>query len=134
MSFILQIKTLVLLNKNFNQLHKEKKNLENKLMETNRQLFMNNVLIQTLENNLKLAQDKLLQYCIDKQRSDENAQLRINAFSKEIDTLKMNIAEKNHQLQLSEVEKHKMNINHESESLALREQLQLIKQKLEEKK
>lgn len=63
-----------------------------------------------------------------------NAQLNNNNLAKEVETLKMNLIEKDRQLQLCEVEKNKININYSTELSTLQKQLQCEKQKFKETK
>lgn len=85
-----------------------------------------------------LAKDELRKFN-EKQLSNiavqnMNTELINNTLTKEIETLKINLFEKDQKLQLYEIEKHKMNINYTTELSKLQNQLQCEKHKFKQKK
>jgi len=94
--------------------------------------------VRVLQNNLIFAKNELIklnethQYNIAAQKT--STQLNADKFTKEIDTLKNNLVEKDKQLQLCKIEIDEININHKTELLNLKKNFQLEYQKFEEKR
>eukprot|EP00102_Acyrthosiphon_pisum_P026174 XP_016663384.1 PREDICTED: uncharacterized protein LOC107884874 [Acyrthosiphon pisum] len=133
-----QTKMLVLLNTKIKTLHKEKTDLEIKLAAEETHSVEATQKVRVLENDLIFAKNELIKlnethlYNIEAQTS--NAQLNADKLTKEIDTLKNNLVEKEHQLQLCKIEIDEININHKTELLNLEKNFQLEYQKFEEKR
>lgn len=129
---------MVLLDTKLISLYKEKIDLETKLAESETKNAIDTQTVQILENSLMLAKEELRKFN-EKQLSNIatqnlNAQLNNSNFAKEIETLKVNLNEKDRQLQLCEEEKNKMNINYSTELSTLQKQLQCEKLKFKEAK
>lgn len=128
---------LTLLNSNFKTLYQEKKDLEIKLAKTEMQSVVNAQTVKSLENSLKLAKDEL-QKLKNEQESKIIAQNSnkhcADTYEKLINTLKINLVEKDNQLQLCEAEKQNLNTRYKAELSALEKPLQLEKQNFKEKK
>jgi len=129
---------LVLLNTKIKSLHKEKTDLEIKLAEAETHSVEVTKTMRVLQNNLILAKDELIKlnkkllYDIASQTTI--TQLNVNTLEKEIDILKNNLVEKDHQLQLSQMEIDKINMNHKNELLILENKFeseyQIFKEKM----
>lgn len=128
---------LTLLNSNFKTLYQEKNDLEIKLAKTEIQSVVNAQRMKSLENSLKLAKDEL-QKLKNEQESKIMAQNSnkhcADTYEKLINTLKINLVEKDNQLQLCEAEKQNLNTRYVTKLSALEKQLQLEKQNFKEKK
>ncbi|KAL4097405.1 hypothetical protein QTP88_022191 [Uroleucon formosanum] len=133
-----QTKVLVLLNTKIKTLHKEKIDLEIKLAEEEKHSLEANQTVRVLQNNLIFAKNELIKlnemhlYNIAAQTT--NTQLNADKLTKEINTLKNNLVEKDSQLQLCKIEIDEMNINHKTELLNLKKNFQLEYQKFEVKR
>lgn len=129
---------LVLLNTKIKTLHKEKIDLEIKLAEEEKHSLEANQTVRVLQNNLIFAKNELIKlnemhlYNIAAQTT--NTQLNADKLTKEINTLKNNLVEKDSQLQLCKIEIDEMNINHKTELLNLKKNFQLEYQKFEVKR
>lgn len=126
---------LILLNSNFKTLYQEKKDLEIKLAKTEIQFVVNAQTVKSLENSLKLANDEL-QKLKNEQESKIIAQNSnkhcADIYEKLINTLKINLVEKDNQLKLCEAEKQNLNTRYITELSALEKPLQLEKQNFKE--
>lgn len=107
---------LVLLNTKIKTLHKEKTDLEIKLAEAETQSVEATQTVRVLQNNLILVKDEL--------KKLNGKELYDNALAKEIDTLRNNLVEKDHQIQICKMEIDKININHKTELLTIEKKFQ----------
>ena len=129
---------LVLLNTKIKTLHEEKTDLEIKLAIEETRSVEATQKVKVLQNDLIVATNELIKlnethlYNIAAQTT--NAQLNADKLTKEIDTLKNNLVEKNDQLQLCKIEIDEININHKTELLNLEKNFQLEYHKFEEKR
>lgn len=129
---------LVLLNKKIKTLNKEKIDLEIKLAEEEKHSLEANQTVRVLQNDLIFAKNELIKlnethlYNIAAQTA--NIQLNADKLTKEIDTLKNNLVEKDNQLQLCKIDIDEMNINHKTELVNLKKNFQLEYQKFEDKR
>jgi len=129
---------LVLLNTKIKTLHKEKTDLEIKLAVEETRSVEATQKVKLLQNDLIVAKNELIKlnethlYNIAAQTT--NAQLNADKLTKEIDTLKNNLVEKDGQLQLCKIEIDEININHKTELLNLEKNFQLEYHKFEEKR
>lgn len=128
---------LVLLNTEIKTLHKEKADLEIKLAEAETHSVEVTQRVKVLQNNLILAKNELIKlnetqlYNITAQTtSAQNA----DKLTKEINTLKNNLVEKDDQLQLCKMEIDEININHKNELLNLENNFELEYQTFNEKR
>ncbi|XP_060863531.1 uncharacterized protein LOC132940124 [Metopolophium dirhodum] len=133
-----QTKMLVLLNTKIQTLHKDKTDLEIKLAVEETHSVEATQKVRVLQNDLIFAKNELIKlnethlYNIAAQTT--NTQLNADKLTKEIDTLKNNLVEKDNQLQLCKIEIDEININHKTELLNLEKNYQLEYQKFEEKR
>lgn len=127
---------LVSLNSNFKTLCQEKTDLEMKLAKTEIQSVVNAQIVQALENSLKSAKDEL-QKLKNEQKSKiitQNSNKHCgDIYEKLINTLKINLVEKDNQLQLCEAEKQNINNRYITELSTLEKLLQSEKQNFKEK-
>lgn len=129
---------LVLLNEQLKTLHKEKTDLEIKLAKLESKSLVDIETLQALENSLKSAKEELQKFnkkqIAHKIVQTSVSQIPIEAYAKEIDTLKRNLVEKDLQLQYWETERDNMNNSYKMELSTLEKELQSEKQKCAEQK
>jgi len=135
---LFQTKVLVLLNTKIKTLHKEKTDLEIKLAEAETQSVEATQTVRVLQNNLILAKNELIKLNETQLNNiaaqTTSAQLNADKLTKEIDTLKNNLVDKDHQLQLCKMEIDEININHKTELLNLEKKFQLEYQTFKKKR
>jgi len=129
---------LVLLNSKIKTLHKEKTDLEIKLAVEETHSVEATQKVRVLQNDLIFAKNELIElnetHLNDMAAQTTNAQLIADKLTKEIDTLKNYLVEKDDQIQLYKIEIDEININHKTELLNLEKSFQLEYQKFEEKR
>lgn len=129
---------LVLLSTKIKTLHKEKTDLEIKLAEAETHSVEATQTVRVLQNNLELAKNELIKlnetHLNNMAAQTTSAQLNADKLMKEIDTLKNNLVEKEHQLQLCKMEIDEINMNHKTELLNLEKKFQLEYQTFKEKR
>jgi len=129
---------LILLSTKIKTLFKEKTDLEIKLAEAEIHSVEAAQTVRVLQNNLILAEDELIK--LNKTQLNNisahtiNAQLNADILTKEISTLKNNLDEKVHELQLCKMEIDEININHKTELLNLEKKFQSECQTFKEKR
>lgn len=141
----LQATILVELKENLKYLHaeikdlqKEKNDLQMKLVEFEKQAAIDTQTVQALEKSMNIAKDELKTFyeCQQSDIATHNleVQLSTDSVNREMDILKNKLNEKQKQLELCEMGKMQMNVNHNTEISILAQELQSEKLKFIEKR
>lgn len=128
---------LTILDEKINSEEKEKSDLINKLEKSKTQSILDNQKIEKLEHNLTQVEEKL-QKSNDIELSNKadlkSKEKQCDSFAEEIETLKLELIEKDNQIQAREVQNEKLKKCYETKVLTLEEQFQIEKQKFNEER
>lgn len=125
---------LVILNEKLKTSHKEKTDLERKLIEDKAHYAVDIQTVQALENRLILVNDKLSKLNETQLVNIDSQNEKAKLCAKEVDILKMNLIKKDEELQLCEIEKNKILIDFKNRLSTVEKNLSLEKQKFLEKR